>query len=48
MHIQKAVFYIRGQNLFTITKYKGFDPETVNRNALPVLRLITGGIQLTL
>ena len=27
LHIDKARFYVRGQNLFTITKYKGWDPE---------------------
>jgi TonB-dependent starch-binding outer membrane protein SusC len=27
LHLEKARFYIRAQNLFTITKYKGWDPE---------------------
>ncbi len=27
LHVDKARFYIRAQNLFTITKYKGWDPE---------------------
>jgi len=27
LHLDKARFYIRAQNLFTITKYKGWDPE---------------------
>jgi hypothetical protein len=27
LHIDKARFYVRGQNLFTFTKYKGWDPE---------------------
>jgi TonB-dependent starch-binding outer membrane protein SusC len=27
LHLDKARFYVRGQNLFTITKYKGWDPE---------------------
>lgn len=38
---------IQGQNLITITKYVGFDPETKG-TALPPLRVITGGIQLSL
>ena len=27
MHLEKLRVYIRAQNLFTITKYKGWDPE---------------------
>jgi TonB-linked SusC/RagA family outer membrane protein len=27
LHIDKARFYVRGQNLLTFTKYKGWDPE---------------------
>jgi TonB-linked SusC/RagA family outer membrane protein len=27
LHLDKARFYVRAQNLFTITKYKGWDPE---------------------
>ena len=27
LHIDRARFYVRAQNLFTITKYKGWDPE---------------------
>ncbi|OMP80166.1 hypothetical protein BW716_06125 [[Flexibacter] sp. ATCC 35208] len=37
-----------GQNLLTITKYKGLDPETRSSNTLPPLRVITCGIQATL
>jgi hypothetical protein len=39
--------FARGQNLFTITKYKGADPETQNIYVLPPVRVITGGIQVT-
>ncbi|GAB3585969.1 TonB-dependent receptor [Hymenobacter daeguensis] len=47
--------YVTGQNLFTITKYSGPDPEFVNGNffqrgvdysAFPNLRTYIGGIQL--
>lgn len=41
--------YIHAQNLFTITGYKGLDPES-NRGglgALPPLRMLTTGVQLT-
>jgi len=27
LHLDKARFYVRAQNLFTITKYEGWDPE---------------------
>ncbi|MGN6181837.1 MAG: SusC/RagA family TonB-linked outer membrane protein [Mucilaginibacter sp.] len=37
-----------GQNLWTITGYKGLDPETRSINSLPVLRTITAGIKATL
>jgi hypothetical protein len=46
-HMQAVRFYMQGQNLLTITSYKGFDPET-RAVALPPLRTITAGIQFTL
>lgn len=48
LKIQKASVYALGQNLYTITKYKGMDPETRNSFSLPPLRMITLGIQVTL
>ena len=45
-HLQNARIYLQGQNLFTITKYLGLDPETGGLN-LPPLRMLTAGIQLT-
>jgi hypothetical protein len=44
--LQQVRLFIQGQNLLTITKYKGLDPET--GSGLPPLRMITGGIQLQL
>ncbi|OQP52022.1 hypothetical protein A4H97_25745 [Niastella yeongjuensis] len=38
--------YLQTQNLFTITPYKGTDPETRNMLTLPPLRTITGGIEI--
>jgi len=38
--------YVLAQNLFTITSYKGFDPETQG-TYLPPLKTITGGIKLS-
>ena len=45
--MQNARLYLQAQNLFTITKYKGADPETQNLYALPPLKTITAGIQFT-
>ncbi|HTI09223.1 MAG TPA: SusC/RagA family TonB-linked outer membrane protein [Puia sp.] len=39
--------YLQGQNLLTITNYKGGDPETKNAATLPPLKTITAGIQVT-
>lgn len=38
--------FIEGQNLLTITGYKGRDPEFTSLNYLPPLKIITTGIQL--
>ncbi len=40
--------YIQGQNLFTITKYSGMDPENQSFQSIPPLRMLTGGLQITL
>jgi hypothetical protein len=40
--------YIQGQNVFTITKYKGGDPEIQSFAVVPPLRVFTTGLQLTL
>lgn len=37
--------YAQAQNVFTITKYKGADPESQTLYSLPPLRMFTGGIQ---
>lgn len=41
-------FFLNAQNLLTITGYKGNDPETKSFYALPPLKTIVGGIQITL
>lgn len=46
-HFQGMRLYIQGQNLLTITKFKGLDPETGNLG-LPPLRVITIGLQVGL
>jgi TonB-dependent starch-binding outer membrane protein SusC len=48
-HLHNARIYIQCQNLLTITKYAGLDPASPSGGVvLPALRIITGGIQLTL
>ena len=47
VQIERARFYVQGQNLFTFTPYEGIDPETQGLS-LPPLRIITTGIQLSL
>lgn len=46
--IKGCRFFLSGQNLLTLTRYVGMDPETQNFYVLPPLKTITGGIQITL
>lgn len=39
--------YVQGQNLLTITSFKGADPEFVQGGTLPPLRVLSAGMQLT-
>jgi TonB-dependent starch-binding outer membrane protein SusC len=48
VHMQNARLFMQGQNLFTVTKYKGLDPSTGSSNRLPPLQVITLGGQITL
>ncbi|WP_202704131.1 SusC/RagA family TonB-linked outer membrane protein [Flavobacterium sp. UGB4466] len=43
----KCRLVFQGQNLFTITSYKGADPESRFTTSLPPLRVFTTGLQLT-
>lgn len=47
IHIQGCRVYLNGENLLTITKYDGIDPETQSV-ASPPKRVLVAGIQLTL
>lgn len=38
--------YLQGQNLFTISRYSGLDPETQWMYSLPPLKVFTAGIKL--
>jgi hypothetical protein len=50
--LTSARLYVTGQNLFTFTKYTGFDPEIgtngIDFSVYPVTRTISLGINLTL
>jgi TonB-linked SusC/RagA family outer membrane protein len=43
-----ASLYIQGQNLFTLTNYYGFDPQTTSLTTLPTLRVVTVGGKISL
>lgn len=45
--LQNARIYLQAQNLLTLTRYRGADPETQNLYVLPPLKTLTAGIQLT-
>jgi len=40
--------YFQGQNLLTLTKFRGPDPENQTRGNLPPLRVLSVGVQFTL
>lgn len=44
-NIKEASLFLQGQNLFTITPFTGFDPESKIRRALPPLRSIRIGMR---
>ncbi len=48
MKLEKLGIYLHAQNLFTLTRYEGADPETQSLLILPPLKTITFGIQITL
>ncbi len=44
--VEGMKIFLQAQNLLTISSYKGLDPET--QSYLPVLRIFTAGVQVTL
>ena len=42
-HINRVQLYLRGQNIATITKFSGIDPESPSINSLPPLKIWTLG-----
>jgi len=50
MGINGLTVYISGKNLYTITKWSGWDPETWDKDLgrdIPMMRSIVGGITLS-
>ena len=43
-HMTNLAVYVAGQNLLTVSKYKGLDPENMIANHMPPLRVFTGGL----
>jgi len=44
-HLKYSRIYFQGENLVTITHFKGLDPETQGIYSLPTLRVLTIGLQ---
>ena len=47
-HLQNVRIFVQGLNLLTLTHYKGMDPENMSTSSLPPLRVLTGGLQISL
>jgi TonB-linked SusC/RagA family outer membrane protein len=48
LRLQNCRLYIQGQNVLTITRYKGMDPENQTVTGIPPLKVWVAGIQLSL
>lgn len=48
LHLKNLSVYLQGQNLLTISKFDGLDPENLNAGVIPPLRVFTAGINVTL
>ena len=51
LKVSDAKIYVQGQNLFTLTRFDGMDPETskpLQTPSLPPLKVITIGLQISL
>ena len=47
IRIKSGKLFVQGQNLFTITRYSGLDPETVaSSERYPTTRMVTAGLQI--
>jgi hypothetical protein len=46
--VHELSVYLQAQNLFTISKYGGIDPENLNVQTIPPMRTFTGGLSITI
>jgi TonB-linked SusC/RagA family outer membrane protein len=46
--VNSAKVFLQGQNLMTFSNYVGMDPEPAIPNSLPPLRVLTGGLQISI
>jgi TonB-dependent starch-binding outer membrane protein SusC len=46
LHVKNCKVYMQGHNLFTITQWKGLDPETKSNGSLPLLRSWAIGLKV--
>ncbi|WP_217602381.1 SusC/RagA family TonB-linked outer membrane protein [Chitinophaga sp. GbtcB8] len=47
IRIKSSKLFVQGQNLFTITRYPGLDPETAaSSERYPTTRMVTAGLQI--
>lgn len=47
IRIKSSKLFVQGQNLFTITRYPGLDPETAASSEIyPTTRMLTAGLQI--
>lgn len=44
VHTNSARIYLQGQNLFSLSNFKGVDPETAT-TSMPLMRVLTAGVQ---
>jgi hypothetical protein len=44
--VKNGQIFLRGENLVTVTNYKGLDPETQG-SVLPPLKMFTAGLQFS-
>lgn len=48
IHVQSFRLFVSAENVFTLTKYPGLDPEIGTSIGYPLMRSICGGLQITL
>jgi TonB-linked SusC/RagA family outer membrane protein len=48
LHLKNLSVYAQGQNLLTISKFDGLDPENLSAGVIPPLRVYTFGLNVTL